>query len=231
MHNAWPFFFVLALGACADACDGSAPSRSVQVLGPSGTEPYEGPPPEGSPVSPNELKSALPETIGQLAPQGPPEPRQVPLSNKGTLTSARRSYAAGGQTLTLEITDTVHAPDVRALVNRAQELAKKTEHTSFEGTKIQGHRAVLQWHGSGKIALANALVGERFLVNLRLQPADDTVLVAALAEQVPLAKLLELKARNEGGEATAEAAAPEARVGEPSEPKQPAPTGDNSPAQ
>jgi hypothetical protein len=182
---------------CACECgDGQAPQRNAQRNTSSATH-GEGagirlPPPEGTPVAAEDLVTYAPEAFFGFTATEPVQRRNSPLPNGGTLTSVRRSYKRDEQTLQLEVTDTQHALAVRELVTQQQGQDRKSEQSEFKGTTVAGHPALVQWHGSNDTAIVNMLVGDRFMVNVKVSPVESPETAVGAASALPVAELVKL---------------------------------------
>jgi hypothetical protein len=191
------------LCACGDCSGELAPARRAQQPVPDepakAAAPTEGPDPqralelpEGTPVETELLQRFAPDSIGDWKARAPVEAQTMPLGNGGALTRIHRGYARGEQRLELEISDTLHAPALRKMVESQQGLERSTGKKSFRGMSIGGQAALVQWFGANHLALVNVLVRSRILVNLKVTPADDAEDAVKIAGTLPFEKLGDL---------------------------------------
>jgi hypothetical protein len=192
---------LIAFGACR--CEEAvAPPR--KALAPIPQKPLEGeakeaaarlPKPTGTPVPAEELSKLLPDKVGTAHATGAVTARTTPMANKGVMTAARRQYQHDQASLQVEVSDTLHAPAIRLLVDRQVDVERSTKNTFFSGTRIEGHPALVQWNAKSSTAFINLLVGGRLLVNLKLEPAESPEPVIALAQEFPYVSVERLAAR------------------------------------
>jgi hypothetical protein len=196
------------LSGCGD-CEGSlTPKKVAAPVLPHATEAKipNYPPPEGSPVSTDVLTPLAPESIGEFKAYAAVEPRTTPIGRGGTLTTIRRDYTRDKESLQLEITDALHAPALLELINGQQGKKRMALDSTFRGGAVAGVPAVVQWQGSSHTAIANLLVENRIVVNLRLRPASSSDQVEALAALLPLQAVTKVAATPPQGPAVEEEA-------------------------
>jgi hypothetical protein len=181
--------------SCSTCGERPKPPRSEQQSvgsSPLANGPAQGPKPEGTPLPAASLQGHLPETLTGAAPKGPATLHSLPLANGGVMTMVRRTYKEGEREIELEIGDALHAAAPRQLVASQQGVSRKSEQSIFLGEAVDGQPALIQWHGPSHTALAHLVVADRFLVNLRVSPANDEQPARAAAHALPLAELAAL---------------------------------------
>ena len=76
-------------------------------------------------------------------------------------------------------------------------MAKNFNEDSSEGIKkggtVAGQPAILEWTKSSQRAKVSMLVGDRFIVHVRVNPAANIEAASSVAQQLDLAKLAVLK--------------------------------------
>ena len=177
----------------ATSTEGTDPRRALEL-------------PEGTPIDTDLLQRFAPDSIADWKARAPVDAQTMPLGNGGALTRVHRGYARGEQRLELEISDTLHAPALRKMVESQQGLERSTGKKSFRGMPIAGQPALVQWFGANHLALVNVLVRSRILVNIKVTPADDVEDTVKIAGTLPLEKIGDLIDNEDGaGEPTAPA--------------------------
>jgi hypothetical protein len=200
------------LAGCAN-CEGDAPPPREPLVDDEDEadeprKPVGLPPPEGAALDPEAMKPWTPDSIAGFTATGAAELRTISIANGGKLTSAHRDYKQGETEMRLEIRDTQHAPMLAQLVTGQMGQERKSGDSVFRGATVAGHPALLQWHGSTKTAMANVLVGDRVLVNVKLKPAADADATTPIITALPLADLVKLASTTQAEPGTP---APEAK--------------------
>lgn len=216
-------FAAVAPFGCSN-CNGNQASKLHRQAAPFVPEgPPRQPPslPGGQPLSGEVFRKFAPDNIAGYVAEGPGEVLSAPLANGGTLTTFSRNYKRGTKTLRLEYSDGLHAPLLAKVIEQQQGVSRKTDLNEFNGTKVSGHPAVLQFQSNSRTAYANVLIAGRLLLNARVIPADDIQAAVEVAAALPLADVAALVPAPDGG--TVEPAA------EPAEPpEQPSPPADKT---
>jgi hypothetical protein len=196
----------IALIACfmLSACnceDGNTPQRKAQGASaanePTGEARPNLPPPEGTPVEPKVLERFAPESLpGEFTADGDAQRRSSPLPNGGTLPGIRRTYRRATQKLTLDITDSLHAASLRELVIAQQGQERKTARSEFKGASVAGQPALIQFHQPTETAIVNMVVGDRYMLNIKVSPVDSAQPALAAAAGLALSDLAQVDANN-----------------------------------
>jgi hypothetical protein len=150
------------------------------------------PPPEGTPLTTEQLQAYTPETLAGYVASGEPEPRSTALPNGGQLPAVRRTYARGEHKLQFELSDSLHAPGVRQLVASQQGQTRKTKQVDFRATEINGYPSIVQWHSTTRIAIVNMVIGGRFLATVKVSPVDAAEPAIEVANALPVAAIAKL---------------------------------------
>jgi len=177
--------FVLLLAGC-DCGKHDSPARNEQGAHPQTSNVPALPPPSGTPLPADSLQQKLPDTLAGASPTGPATLHRLPLANGGVMTMVRRTYKQDGREIEVDLGDALHAPVPRQLVVSQQGTARRSEQSIFLGESVNGQPALVQWHGPSKTALAHLVIADRFLVNLRVSPADDEKPARDAAKALPL---------------------------------------------
>lgn len=125
----------------------------------------------GAALDPAAMAKALPDTLDDYAAMGPARTGTTP-GQLGEATVASRQYKQGKAILNLKVTDTAHAPQLRAdFVPQLTSIGNLPtgEQTGALEDDIPGVRA---YHASVNASRAIALIGGRFLVEALV---DNTV--------------------------------------------------------
>jgi hypothetical protein len=117
------------------------------------------------------------------------EGKDIDLGEGAGFAVLKRSYAKGGTWLEIEIVDTEGANALRTLFEKTRELERDTREAVIKPIKVQGHKAIAQWNQTSRDARVSVLVDARYLVNVRVRPADGIASAVSLAEKVELEKL------------------------------------------
>jgi len=154
----------------------------------------------GPVVNWRQLADFLPDELGAMKATG----KLKGATNNAAgvkVTNVERRYQAGEQQVTVEITDAAYAPMLRAPFAMAAMVEEDSTEGYRKGTRIGGQPALVEWKEASQRSNANVLVGERFMVNVRVTKAAKDTAAKDIAATLDLAKLAELK-----GEEEAEAA-------------------------
>lgn len=189
-------FVVALVGACR-CDDGPAPIRKAEqrhrALGSEGVIPKL-PEPEGTPIDASALAGTLPASLGEATADGEAVADNTPLANDGKLPIARRTYEKGDLRITLQLSDTLHAPLLRAAVADAQAKAEEQgERSGWRGGAVQGHDVAVQYLASQSVAIANVVVTDRIFLNVRVDPADSAEAAIEWARKLPLEPITKLQ--------------------------------------
>lgn len=150
------------------------------------------PKPEGTPLDAQALAGALPSAIGGATAEGDAQPESTPLSNEGTLSTARRTYVQDGTRITLQLSDMLHAPLLRQMMLSAKERAEQGKASAWTPTSVHGLDAVAQHLAVQNAAIANIAITERLFLNVRVEPAEGVQPALDWADKLafePLKKL------------------------------------------
>lgn len=149
----------------------------------------------GQPAAPvvnwKALEPFAPEKLGDWTGQGELQGETTAAMGM-QMSRVKRTYKKGDGTLSLEIIDTNASPIMRMGVNMAASLNIDGSDGVKKGITVNGNKGLLDWKktGSGKLTL---LVGDRFLVSLRLRPAASVDEVQAVGNLVNTAGLAAVK--------------------------------------
>lgn len=117
------------------------------------------------------------------------EGKDIDLGDGAGFAVLKRSYAKGGTWLEIEIVDTEGAKPLRTLFEKTRGLERDTKEAVIKPTQVQGHKAIAQWNQTSRDARVAILVDGRYLVNVRVRPADGIANALSLAEKLELEKL------------------------------------------
>jgi hypothetical protein len=139
----------------------------------------------------------VPKSFEGFRAKSDPEGRDIDLGEGARFTVLKRGYAKGGVWLEIEIVDTEGSKALRALFEKTRELDRDTKDAVIKPIKVQGNEAVAQWNSTSKDARVTVLAENRYLVNVRVRPADGIAAAVALAEKVELDELAKTPAGSE----------------------------------
>jgi hypothetical protein len=188
---------VLPLAACR--CDDSTPPvrKAEQRRAPTSEEILaQLPKPEGTPIEPSTLATTLPPALGDATAEGDAQLESTPLGDDGQLSVARRVYVKGEQRITVQLTDALHAPLLRAAVAGAKAKATEKEGGSWKLGAVNGRDVALQYFDATSAAMANVIVTDRLFLNVRVEPADKADVALEWAQKIPLEPITKLQAAN-----------------------------------
>jgi hypothetical protein len=211
---AWWLPWVLV--ACVTECD-EPPQRVVgRVAQPEATEPAaapaEAPATEPAPAAddeePTEPDSAerkgpvvaadafepfVPDKLADYAAEAPAEHVEMTVPGEHDVTALKRTYKKGRTTLRLELIDALYTPTPIQLVNNSQGTQRKMKSIEYDGQSIGGHPGLLQWNQRKRTAKASVVLRGRYLVNVQIEPAEDTAEALRLLEDLPLDRIAALE--------------------------------------
>jgi hypothetical protein len=105
----------------------------------------------------------------------------------------QRRYQSGERNLSIEIVDTTMSPFMRAGFAFAQALNEDSSQGIKKGVKVGGHTAILEWNRRDNRSKVNVLVGDRFLVKVRVSPASNAEEAVTIAGTLNLSGLATVK--------------------------------------
>jgi hypothetical protein len=139
----------------------------------------------------------VPKSFEGFRAKSDPEGRDIDLGQGASFAVLKRGYAKGGVWLEIEIVDTEGSKALRTLFDKMRELDRDTQDAVIKPIKVQGNKAVAQWNSTSKDARVTVLAENRYLVNVRVRPADGVEAAVSLAEKIELGELAKLPADSE----------------------------------
>lgn len=112
-------------------------------------------------------------------------------------TEVKRRYKQGDKKLRIQITDTSMAGMLRAPFAMAAMINEDSTRGYKKGTKLDGHSAIVEWESKRKRSKATALVGERFVVSIRVDGTESDEEAQRLLKALPLNEIAKLRAKPE----------------------------------
>lgn len=138
------------------------------------------------------LKAFLPDSVGGWSARRPVRGSTGGMAGFRT-SRVSRYYRSGTRRLRIEIIDTSLASFMRAGFAFAQGFDQDTDSMIRKGTKIAGHPTVLTYRKRSKSSRAQSLVGDRFLVKVRVSPAEKPDEATGILTQLDLKGIGALK--------------------------------------
>jgi hypothetical protein len=139
----------------------------------------------------------VPKSFEGFRAKSDPEGRDIDLGEGASFAVLKRGYAKGGVWLEIEVVDTEGSKALRALFDKTRELDRDTQDAVIKAIKVQGYKAVAQWNTTSRDARVTVLVDNRYLVNVRVRPADGIAAAVGLAEKIEFSELAKLPADSE----------------------------------
>lgn len=138
-----------------------------------------------------QLEPFLPETLGDFKSSGK---LKGSTSNAGAMkvTTVRRRYEAGERSADVTITDTFLSPMMKAPFKMAAVFNEDSSDGYKKGSKIAGNTAMLEWREPSKRSQATLLVGDRFVVSVKVRNTgvhDDASKLAGAIKLGDLSKV------------------------------------------
>lgn len=131
----------------------------------------------------------LPKSFEGFRAKADAEGKDVDLGDGAGFAVLKRSYSKGSTWLEIEIVDTDGAIALRTLFERTREIERNTQEAVIKPIKVQGQKAIAQWNRTSGDARVSVLIENRYIVNVRVRPADGIASAVSLAEKVELEKL------------------------------------------
>lgn len=126
------------------------------------------------------LEPFVPEKMGDWVASG--QLRGETSSAMGMQVSrVKRRYKKGEASLSVEVVDTNASPLMRMGINMASNLNIDGTDGVKKGITVNGAKGLLEWRRAGNSGKLTMLVGERYLVSMRLRPAANADEVQAIA--------------------------------------------------
>jgi hypothetical protein len=139
----------------------------------------------------------VPKSFEGFRAKSDPEGRDIDLGEGASFAVLKRGYAKGGVWLEIEVVDTEGSKALRALFDKTRELDRDTQEAVIKAIKVQGYKAVAQWNTTSRDARVTVLAENRYLVNVRVRPADGIANAVSLAEKIDFTELAKLPADSE----------------------------------
>ncbi len=146
----------------------------------------------GSVVGWRQLVEFLPENIGAFQATGDVDGKTTQMGGI-EVTVVKRRYSSGKKGLRVTITDTVFAPMMRTPFKMAAMVQEDSRDGYKKGVKLKGHPALAEWNKRRKVGSVAALIGERFLLEVRVTAKARAGEAEKIAKGLPLEKLAEVK--------------------------------------
>jgi hypothetical protein len=213
--DASPRLLLVAALCCVAGCrcnrdDSPTPTAQPATAQPSGRRVIDLP--AGDPVSAEKLSKLLPREVGGYRAPEPSQHRTEKLSTGGRRPVAHRDYQRGEDELQVELTDTHHAPAVRAIMT-LRRAGRSGSGEEVRPGEVRGFPALMRYHGPSRTAIVSVLVADRFLLNVKLLDVPDVQPALDVAGSIDLAAIARLAPPS--GSATEMPAAEGEATGEP----------------
>jgi hypothetical protein len=189
----------LALSLHACRCDDESPKRKAEaharpaLQGEANNEGAPEPPlPSGTPLGGDVLLAALPMTFGQATAEGESSAQDTPLSNGGLVPVAKRSYRKGELSIQVQLSDTLHAPAFKSMLEKQEGKSQSGKETSWKGITIGAASGVAMHQKRQDMALVRVMLDDRILLTVQVQPAQSPDIAVEIAQQLPMDQLLKL---------------------------------------
>ncbi len=147
---------------------------------------------EGAVVNWRQLAPFVPDALGDFSASKDLDGKTQTMGAV-TVSNVKRSYQAGDRRATIEVTDTHFSNLLRAPFRMAA-LVKEDSSSGYKmGKEVAGHTALVEWSKPQRRSQASLLVGERYLVAVKIQKTDtpdDAEKLAAALDLAALARLV-----------------------------------------
>ena len=148
-----------------------------------------------------QLATFLPDKLGEIADDGDLDGA---TTNAGGMkvTNVKRRYKGGDKVrIDVTITDTFVAPMLRAPFAMAALVEEDTSRGYKKGTKLKGHTAIVEWRKQSQRSHATLMVGERFVVDVKVRGTDKDDHASDVVGLLDLDALAKVEGKAEGGAA------------------------------
>jgi len=223
---------LLSLLLSMSACNCEDTPEPLRTAAPGAQGLTAEPLPPGVPLASSELARVMPTSLAGFTALAPAEGHERKVPNGGTLRLARRQYEGPAGKLLVELTDSLHAPAIRKIMEHQHDADNPIgEH--MKPLHIKGHPGLSQMHTKTATAIVNVLVAKRLLFTVKLHSTDTLEHALEFAEALDYGAALALlpeAARTDAGArkgagagpaatgATKPAAAPQGESDAPSKP-------------
>lgn len=142
------------------------------------------------PVGFRELLALLPEEVDSFAVKGKPKAQKTKYG-QFQISNASKRYADGKSTLSIEVTDAAFNAPLYSTILMAGAVSNESLEGYEKGVTVAGNPGFEKWREESKRGELTVLVGERFLVAIRVRGAEAGLMRTAFAalDTAGLAKL------------------------------------------